>query len=347
MKINFILLGLLLGSIQLWAQSSPKTAPIIDMHLHALPFTAQGPPPVTIGAPYQNWSAQDPKERGGFKYMNQLLKSSSMCANCLTSSPSDDSLRNHTINLLKKYNIIAVTSGPIKYVRRWQQQAPDRIIPGISFTMGDPALTLDSLRSYFQTGTVQVFGELTLQYQGITLSDSIVEPYLKLAEEFDVPVSVHIGTGPPGVAYFGAPKYRARLHSALTAEEAMIRHPKLRVAIAHAGWPMLDDLLATLYAHPQAYVDLGVICFILPRQEFYAYLKRIVDAGFGKRVMFGSDQMVWPQAIEVGIKTIEGANFLTSAQKRDIFYNNAARFLRLSPEQIQKHQPEKTVQAKQ
>lgn len=329
--MRLIALGFLLivSSCPLWGQSVKKNLPIIDMHLHAIPYTDQGPPPVTIGAPYRDWSAQDPKQGGGMGYMNQLLKSSSMCANCLTSASSDDALRNQTIRLLKKHNIIGVASGPMPYVRRWQQQAPDRIIPGVLFTMGDPALTLDSLRHYFRTGAVKVFGELCLQYQGIALSDSLVEPYLALAEEFDVPISVHIGTGPPGVAYFGAPAYRARLHSAFTAEEAMIRHPKLRVAIAHAGWPLLDDLLATLYTHPQAYIDLGVICYILPRKAFYAYLKRIVDAGFGKRVMYGSDQMVWPGAIEVGIKAIEEAPFLTQAQKRDIFYNNAARFLRL------------------
>ncbi|GAB3758983.1 amidohydrolase family protein [Spirosoma pomorum] len=329
--INILLTssGYLLATGAGWAQLSHKRLPIIDMHLHAFPFTAQGPPPVTIGAPYRDWSAQDPKQGGGVGYMKQLLKSATLCANCLTSAPSDDALRNQTISILKKYNIIGVASGPMAYVRRWQQQAPDRIIPGVLFTIGDPALTLDSMRHYFQTGAVKVFGELCLQYQGIALSDSVVEPYLKLAEEFDVPVSVHIGTGPPGVAYFGDPKYRARLHSAFTAEEALIRHPNLRVAIAHAGWPLGDDLLATLYAHPQAYVDLGVICYILPRAEFYAYLKRIMDAGFGKRVMFGSDQMVWPQAIEAGIKAIEEANFLSARQKRDIFYNNAARFLRL------------------
>jgi len=330
MKFFFTGFFLLIGTVLIQAQPTTKRLPIIDMHLHAIPYTDQGPPPVTIGAPYRDWSAQDPKQGGGMGYMQQLLKSSSMCANCLVSSPSDDALRNQTISLLNKYNIIGVTSGPMPYVRRWQQQAPDRIIPGVLFTIGDPALPLDSVRHYFQTGAVKVFGELCLQYQGISLSDSIVEPYLKLAEEFDVPVSVHIGTGPPGVAYFGAPKYRARLHSAFTAEEAMTRHPTLRVAIAHAGWPLLDDLLATLYTHPQAYVDLGVISYILPRGEFYSYLKRIIDAGFGKRVMFGSDQMVWPQAIEVSIRTIEEAPFLTFSQKRDIFYNNAARFLRLN-----------------
>ena len=45
--------------------------------------------------------------------------------------------------------------------------------------------------------------------------------------------------------------------------------------------------------------------------------------------MFGSDQMVWPEAIGLAIEGIESADFLTAEQKRDIFYNNAVRFLRL------------------
>jgi len=39
--------------------------------------------------------------------------------------------------------------------------------------------------------------------------------------------------------------------------------------------------------------------------------------------------MVWPGAIGAGIHSITSAPFLTEAQKRDILYNNAARFLRL------------------
>ena len=99
----------------------------------------------------------------------------------------------------------------------------------------------------------------------------------------------------------------------------------------HAGWPMIDDMLAMLYTHPQLYVDVGIIVYAFPRAEFYRYLQRLVEAGFGKRVMFGSDQMLWPQAIEKAIESIEAAPFLTVEQKRDIFYNNAARFLRLKP----------------
>jgi len=67
-----------------------------------------------------------------------------------------------------------------------------------------------------------------------------------LAEELDIPVGIHIGGGGPGEVYLGNEKFRARLQSALTLEEVLVRHPKLHVYIMHAGYPMLDDLLALL-----------------------------------------------------------------------------------------------------
>src|SRR5688572_26121810 len=46
------------------------------------------------------------------------------------------------------------------------------------------------------------------------------------------------------------------------------------------------------------------------------FLQRLVDAGMGQRIMFGSDQMVWPEAIEATIEAIETATFLTPQGKR-------------------------------
>ena len=60
----------------------------------------------------------------------------------------------------------------------------------------------------------------------------------------------------------------------------------------------------------------------------------MVDAGFEKRIMFGSDQIIWPGLIRAAVESVEQAPFLSKSQKRDIFYNNAARFLRLTKEQI-------------
>lgn len=85
------------------------------------------------------------------------------------------------------------------------------------------------------------------------------------------------------------------------------------------------------------YVDVGIIVFQQPRPEFYRYLRTIVEAGFGKRVMFGSDQVIWPSMIERAVAVIEEAPFLSEEQERDILYNNAARFLRLTDEEIAEH----------
>ena len=63
-------------------------------------------------------------------------------------------------------------------------------------------------------------------------------------------------------------------------------------------------------------------------------------AGFVKRLMFGSDQMVWPEGIGMAIEGIESAEFLTDEQRRDIFFNNAVRFLRLDEKQFV-HSPSK------
>ena len=80
-----------------------------------------------------------------------------------------------------------------------------------------------------------------------------------------------------------------------------------------------------------------MIVFTESRPAFYRYLQAIVEAGFANRVMFGSDQMVWPGVIERAIETIESAPFLSEQQKRNILYNNAARFLRLGEAEIAKH----------
>ena len=81
--------------------------------------------------------------------------------------------------------------------------------------------------------------------------------------------------------------------------------------------------------YPQVYADLATINWIIPREEFHDYLRGLIRAGFEKRIMFGSDQMMWPEAIGMAIEGIEAATFLSQEQKRDIFFNNAARFLRL------------------
>jgi predicted TIM-barrel fold metal-dependent hydrolase len=318
----------------LGAQKRPL--PIIDMHLHALGANDQGPAPQSIGAPFTDLGLNDPKDDFRKVFM-KAVKTKMWADHYITSPTTDDSLQQMTLSVLRKNNIYAATSGEIEKVRKWKSEAPDRIMSCIQWTFGlekTEGLTLDSLESLFRSGEFKVFGEISIQYEGYTASDSAFEPYLAMAERSDIPVGIHVGPGQPGAPYIFAKNYRAKLHSPLVLEEALLRHPKLRVYAMHAGWPMLDDMLATLYTHPQLYVDLGGICYMIPKKEFYFYLERLVNAGFGKRIMFGSDNMIWPQSIELGIQTINKAPFLSATQKRDILFNNAARFLRLTEKEI-------------
>ncbi|MGB5819452.1 MAG: amidohydrolase family protein [Saonia sp.] len=328
---TYIFLIILWGCTTLNAQ---EKLPIIDMHLHASPASQNGLPPNAICAPPKEMPSHDPA-RPWVQVFGEWLKNPD-CENTVWGPVSDKEVMDQTLELLRKHNIYGITSGPL--LDDYIKNGGERILPGQSFSFFQKNLSPEKVRELLSTGKFKVFGEVAIQYNGVSPSDSIFAPYAKIAEELDIPMGIHVGTGPPGAPYLpGVQNYRAKLHSPLVVEELLMAHPKLRIYLMHAGYPMIDDLLAVLWAHPQVYVDVGVICYAIPRRAFHTYLKRIVEAGYGKRVLFGSDQMNWPGTIEVGLEAIEMADFLSSEQKRDILYNNAARFLRFSKEEIAKH----------
>ncbi len=275
--------------------------PIIDMHLHAYRLDGGEPPEV----------------------------------NPVTGQPSaartSAELRDMTLAELERYNIVkAVTSGPPETVAQWRETAPDRIMVGAWIDEAGSLPDLARLRAEMQAGRVHVLGELILQHRGMAPNDPRLEPYYALAEETDIPVGIHTGLGPPGTPYDPCcPNFRVTLGNPILVEEVLIRHPRLRIYLMHGGWPYLQETKAILSVYPQVYVDLATINWIIPREEFHSYLRELVRAGFGKRLLFGSDQMVWPEAIGMAVEGIESAAFLTEEEKRDIFYNNAVRFLRL------------------
>jgi predicted TIM-barrel fold metal-dependent hydrolase len=243
---------------------------------------------------------------------------------------SDEELMLATLSEMRRYNIVkGVTSGPLDVVHRWKTEEPKRLIGGVYFDEVTSLPDVEQLRQQFMSGRLGVLGELVAQHVGLSLNDSLFDPYLTLAEELDIPVGVHTGLGPAGTPYTCCPKFRVTYGNPILLEEVLVKHPKLRLYIMHGGWPYLEETKAIMSVYPQVYADLATINWIIPREEFHEYLKDLIRAGFGKRLMFGSDQMEWPEAIGMAIEGIESAKFLSKEEKRDIFYNNAARFLKL------------------
>jgi predicted TIM-barrel fold metal-dependent hydrolase len=315
--------------------------PVIDMHLHAraADYTGPNPPPMCTPFPMMpRWDASLPEDSA--LTFNKMPP----CANPVFAATTDAQVMRETIGVMKKRNIIGMISGEPERMKQWRAAAPDRIIPGLDLRLGVSSghshvavRTPADVRALYRAGTFNVLGEVMAQYEGVAANDARLEPYWALAEELDIPVGIHMGPGGPAEPYFGNPGYRARNSDPLLLEDVLVKHPKLRVYIMHAGYPMIDNLRALMFAHPQVYVDIASIVYTEPRAAFYDYLKSIVAAGYGDRILFGSDQMIWPGVIEPSIEAIENAPFLTKSQKRDILYNNAARFLRLSKEEIARH----------
>lgn len=313
--------------------------PVIDMHLHATDPAMQGPPPQAMCTPLAGipvWDTRRPYLDVATEYFKNPV-----CRDPIWSPTNDADNQRRAFAELERYNVFGVLSGDGDRPAKWKAANPKRIIaldadPGV--VNGNAKGLRANLIAAKARGELAVIGEVGAQYMGIAPNDPRLEPMWQLATEFDVPVALHVGPGPPGTAYFpGLDKYRASHSSPLLLEDVMLKHPTLRLYLMHAGYPMLDDTLAFLYAHPQVYVDVGVIVYTVSRPAFYRYLQALVDAGFGKRIMFGSDQMIWPEVIGRSIRVIEEAPFLSKAQRRDILYNNAARFLRLDAETQKRH----------
>ena len=312
------------------ARAQSPRLPIIEMHLHAGRLSLASPMPVCPGNRPLTYPAIDPKDQ-------RSPVAQVGCARPILSPTTGPALRDGTIAELRRYNVRrAVLAGTAEMVAEWSAVAPGLFIPAaVPSDRGSVALA--KLRRLHREGRAAVFAEMGAQYSGLRADDPSLAPFWALAEELDVPVGIHLGEGMPGQAAGGADdRYRASLTSPFQLEEVLIKHPRLRIWVMHAASPLTDEMIAMLYEYQNLYIDLSANIWNMPRAQIYDQLRRFVDAGFSKRILHGSDQTIWPQGIGLAIETIEQAPFLTPEQKRDILYNNAARFLRLTPAEIAK-----------
>ena len=277
------------------AQGAPtKPPPVIDIHVHTF-GGGPGLPPMCPFPP--QFLASDPKTKEG-----TIGWSDQNCVLPLKGAATPDDYMKEVLADYERLNVTAVVMGDEASVKKWKAAAPGRIIMGTSFTNGIGTgnyESLDKLRAAYTTGGFKVMGEIGLQYEGISPSDMSVDKYFALAEELDIPVGIHMGTGGSGRANIGSPKFRGSMGNPLLLEDLLARHPKLRVWVMHAGYPMIDNMLTLLQANSHVYVDVAGLIWSYPRKEVDTYIQRLVEAGFEDRVMFGTDQLVWPKLMEL------------------------------------------------
>jgi uncharacterized protein len=271
------------------------SAQVIDMHLHS--YTEKN---FWVGT-----------ARNGFASSETALKT-----------------MEETIQQMNKNNIqYAVVCGSLESLEKYIK-ADKRFIPGYQ-DYEDKLIPIQQFEALIKSGKIKVFGEVMAVYKGLTLADSSYQPYLAICEKYGIPVAYHSGGSFPDAQNLGWPKYRIKFGDPLLIEDVLVKYPKLKLYLMHAGENFYENTLRMMDGYPNLYADLGDELWLHPLTKDYAtkFLRSAKTYGLLDRVLFGSDQMVWPEAITSSINFLKSMDFLTEAEKEMILYKNAKKFL--------------------
>jgi predicted TIM-barrel fold metal-dependent hydrolase len=236
-------------------------------------------------------------------------------------------------------------------VQGWLEAAPGRFIGGPAMpcpqvrrepfyrcfpeTKGWPDLTW--LEREMAAGRIGLLGEMLFVYAGVHPDDPRMAPYWALAAKFDVPVAVHINRGPGPASPLRGPAFNSEMGNPALLRPMLERHRGLRILLQHVGTGGAPDILpfnteieALLKEYPTVYFDMSILNSVAPAETHEAELKRLINSGFGDRIMFGSDTSLAAPIL----RRLENVAWLTDKQRRAILYDNAARFLRLDAQTI-------------
>ncbi len=290
-------------------EASPYDGPIIDMHLHAYTTdTYWGPAPHPVTGRMAPASAE--------------------------------AHRQATLEAMDQHDIVlgAVSGDVLEAAEVLAERTPNRFLVGIEVEDPEEDLDVESFLDWVRDGRLEIFAEVGAQYGGFSPSDPAFEAYWSLAEEHGIPAGIHTGESFPGTPYDECcPDFRVRLGDPLLLEDMLVAHPDLKVMVMHAGGFYWRRTFQLMQMYPQVYAELGVLAHapgLVKAGVLEAFVREAKKLGMLDRVMFGSDQMIWPEAIGITVEAVQKLDFLTLEEKAAIFYDNAARFLGLDEETI-------------
>ncbi len=239
---------------------------------------------------------------------------------------SYEAFKSEIKHYFKKFNIVAA----MKSGGRYDADLEAKMLAGYE-SNNYPSFDTLEFKQLVNEGKIQVWGEFMPQFNGLTLADPKLAPYLAICEREGIPVALHTGTGPPGISN-RYKRFRLALGDPLLIEEVLINYPKLKIYLMHSGGIFYERSLALMGMYPQVYCGLGALLWIENKPSSWYAEEFLIKAKKGNlidRVMFGSDAMYWPHNIELSIQKLNSFDFLDEEDKRKIFYENAVRFFEL------------------
>ncbi len=203
-------------------------------------------------------------------------------------------------------------------IRRLVDLAPDKFIGFASIDPLDPGCC-EKLEHAFADLKLKGL-KLHPSRQRFYPYDEKLEPVYHICEKYDKPIIFHSGLS-------WEPETLSKYSRPIEFEEVAFRHPKLRICLAHFGWPWVQETAMLMSKYDNLYTDTGLLYFD-NALEFYTRIftqdipATWIDRSLRHQIMFGSnnprfEQIRMAQAIEkLGFRQstldlIKGGNAIT------------------------------------
>lgn len=239
--------------------------------------------------------------------------------------------------------VLALGGGPMKYAKLWQQM-DKRHWSGPRFPCNplheqdEPCSQempdIKELDSLYKNGTFKYLGETSFHSMGILPTEQRFDEYWKLAEKYQIPIGFHADAGPYKRDMTQTPNWNEEYGNPLLLLPVLEKYPNLKIYLMHYPGRYYKECIEVMKKYPQIYCEISAVSMFALKERWEPRVKKLFDEGLGNRLMFGSDYV---GTIRKNIEIIYNIEWLTDPQKRDIYYNNAARFLNLSESEIKEH----------
>lgn len=235
--MNKIILLFLAGLSFFTLSAQNKKLPVIDMHVH-------------VYSPHNYWGGSD------FVLEDTVLYSP---------KNYDEHIKS-VVQQMEQYNIVlSYASGNFEALDSINKNYPNLFLPSAEIWPTEELLTdntfLNTLKSKIKIGEVVSIGEVANFYTGFKPNDPIMDTLYRLAETYDLPIGLHFAPGPPGSQLSTSPNARLEYANPFLLQDVLIKYPKLRVCMMHAGLPFYEDeTFAMLFMFPtNLYVDISAL----------------------------------------------------------------------------------------
>jgi predicted TIM-barrel fold metal-dependent hydrolase len=165
-----------------------------------------------------------------------------------------------------------------RHVAAYVATHPDTLIGFLSVDPTQPGWEDELHEGYEDLGLRGI--KLLPMYAGFSPDDLRLEPLWQYAEKQRLPVLLHTGT-----TFISQARLDFTLPRLL--DGVAIRHPEVKLILAHLGHPYEGECVVTIRKHPNVYADMSALHY-RPFQ-FYHSLMLVQEYGVWDKVLFGTD----------------------------------------------------------